>query len=209
MRILFLFFALLTPLYGYQVTPEEALKKLMDGNARYANDEMLHPRRDLVRRQATLASQEPFAIILACSDSRVPPEILFDQGVGDLFVVRVAGNVVGPIELDSIEFAALYLHSSLIFVLGHENCSAVTAVLNGQTKDIKTIAKLIKPAVKESRFEQGNRLENAIKDNVENGVHYLKRSPELAHLIDEKQIAVVGGYYNLKTGVVTLLKDFE
>ena len=91
--------------------------------------------------------QKPFAIILGCSDSRVSPEILFDQGIGDLFIVRVAGNVAGPVELDSIEYAALYLKSSLVLVLGHENCGAITAVLDGQTKEIEHVADLIAPAI--------------------------------------------------------------
>ena len=205
---LFLFFGSLFGQEGH-FTPEAALKKLKEGNLRYANDELLHPRRDLVRRELTFSRQEPFAIILACSDSRVSPEILFDQGIGDLFIVRVAGNVVGPVELDSIEYAALYLHSSLIVVLGHENCGAVEAVLKGKTKDIETIAALIEPAIKQSAVEQGNRLENAIKDNVENVVSSLKSSPPLSRLISEKKLQVVGGYYNLRTGIVSFLKDFS
>ncbi|MFI5334810.1 MAG: carbonic anhydrase, partial [Chlamydiales bacterium] len=98
-------------------TPEQGLIRLMEGNKRYMSGKMLHPDRSQERRDATAALQQPFAIILSCADSRVSPEIVFDQGIGDLFIVRDAGNVLGPVELDSIEFAALYLKASFILVM--------------------------------------------------------------------------------------------
>ena len=186
-------------------SPDTAFRFLMEGNQRFVNDQSTHPNRAVERRQETAELQEPFAIILGCADSRVSPEIIFDQGIGDLFVVRVAGNVMGPITLDSIEYSALYLHSTLIMVLGHESCGAVAAVLQGRTQDIENVASLIQPAIEESKTQAGNRLENAIKDNVKNVVKQLSKTPVLSKLIAEKKIKIVGGYYNFHSGEVELL----
>lgn len=184
---------------------EAVLKRMMDGNDRYVKDKLLHPDRTQFRRQELAASQSPFAIVVGCSDSRVSPEIIFDQGIGDLFVVRVAGNVVGPVELDSVEFAAQFLGSSIVLVLGHENCGAVTAVLRGQTKDIEAITELMSPAIKDVDRQGPNALEEAVKSNVQAVVKQLKNSIVIKGLIDEDKINVVGGYYHLGTGVVELL----
>lgn len=183
-----------------EVTPDQALKRLQDGNARYMNDQFINPDRTQVRREAVSSKQKPFAAIVGCADSRVSPEILFDQGVGDLFVVRVAGNVVGPIELDSVEYSVLYLGSTLIMVLGHENCGAVKAVLDGTTKDIEAIATLIKPAIKDDHA-----LDTAVKANVEQVVKQLAESSVIGPLVKEGKVKVVGGYYNLVSGKVDLL----
>lgn len=188
------------------MTPEQSLNKLVEGNKRYVKDELQHPNRSLFRRESITAGQTPFAIILGCSDSRVSPEIIFDQGLGDLFVVRVAGNVVGPVELASIDYSALVLLSSLIVVMGHESCGAVTAVLNGQTKGIEAIAKKIAPAIVQSSNKPGNPLENAIKDNVRKVVKQLRKSAIIAELITQKKIDVIGGYYHLTSGEVEFLK---
>ena len=182
--------------------PNKALQLLMEGNGRFMNDCSTHPNRAVERRQETAGLQEPFAIILGCADSRVSPEIIFDQGIGDLFVVRVAGNVMGPITLDSIEYSVIYLHSTLIMVLGHENCGAVTAVLQGNTKDIENVANLILPAIEESKGQEGDRLENAIKDNVINTVRSLSATPVLSKFLAEKKLMIVGGYYNFHSGEV-------
>lgn len=187
-----------------KVLPAEAFKRLMSGNERYVNDKLLHPNRTSVRREAVSSSQAPFAIILGCSDSRVAPEIIFDQGIGDLFVVRVAGNVVGPIELASIEFSAIYLDSAIIFVMGHENCGAVKAVLANQTKDIEPIAAKIKAALEDRETLAENPLENAIKANVRGVVKQLRANEVLAKLIAEKRLQIVGGYYQLTTGKVEI-----
>lgn len=198
-------FALL--LAAMMITPDSALQKLMEGNARSASDQMLHPNRTIERREAIIAQQTPFAIIVGCSDSRVPPEIIFDQGLGDLFIVRVAGNVIGPIELDSIEYAAKYLGASLILVMGHQNCGAVTAVVNRQTAEIEDVAKLIEPAI------QGKKdisIDDAVKANVIHAVNYLKslnQSSCLTQLSKEGKLKVVGGYYDLASGKVTLVTN--
>jgi len=184
--------------------PAESLKKLLEGNERYYSDQSIHPNRSRERREETAALQEPFATIVGCSDSRVAPEIIFDQGVGDLFTVRVAGNVVGPIELDSIEYSVIYLHSSVVLVLGHENCGAVKAVIAGQTQDIEAVAQLIEPAVRETRSVKEGRLSRTIEANVRNVTNVLKKSPALKKLIDEKKLSIVGGVYHFETGQVIL-----
>ncbi|MGK5595371.1 MAG: carbonic anhydrase [Parachlamydiaceae bacterium] len=189
-----------------RISSENALQRLMQGNERYAQDKLLHPDRTRFRREELTASQTPFAIILGCSDSRVSPEIVFDQGIGDLFVVRIAGNVVGPVELDSIEFAAGYLGSSIVFVLGHENCGAVSSVLNQHTKDIEAIAQLLSPSIQGIDPNGKQALEEAIKKNVSFVTKQLKQSPVLARLIEEKKIDVVGGYYHLGSGKVELIQ---
>ncbi len=184
----------------------EALKRLMDGNVRYVQDRLEHPNRTSESRTAAADSQSPFAIIVGCSDSRVAPEILFDQGIGDLFVVRVAGNVIGPIELDSVEYSALYLNSKVILVMGHESCGAVDAVIQGKTKDIEAVAKIIEPVVRKAKKTKSPDLLNVcIKKNALNMKEFLKNSPSIRKLVQEGKIEVEAAYYNLNTGVVEIL----
>jgi carbonic anhydrase len=185
-----------------QMSCDEALQNLKDGNIRFATDASIHPNRVSERREELTHTQAPFAAIVGCSDSRVSPEIIFDQGIGDLFIIRVAGNVVGPLEMDSIDYAAIYLHSCLIVVLGHENCGAVDAVLKGTTKDIEAVAKLVAPAVKKA----GGGLEATIKANVQQVVSQIQASKTLKSLFDQKKLTVVGGYYNFHTGKVEFLE---
>jgi len=186
---------------------EADLQRLMEGNQRFVQEKLKHPGRTPETRKATTSGQEPFAIIMGCSDSRVPPEVIFDQGIGDLFVVRVAGNVIGPLELDSINYSALHLGSSVIVVLGHQGCGAVNAVVEGESQDIKAVAALIEPAVKEARKGQPpNLLETAIKDNAIRMKDYLLKTPEIRKLVDAGKIEVYAGYYKSKTGAVEILK---
>ncbi len=194
-------------LFSETGVPNSALERLLEGNRRFAADQSSHPDRTSERRQETAGKQEPFAIILGCSDSRVPAEIIFDQGIGDLFIVRVAGNVVGPLELDSIEYSAIYLHSSVIVVLGHESCGAVQAVLQGTTQDIEAVAELIAPAAKATEGQKENRVENTIKINVRRMVDQLKKSPALERLMKKGNLLIVGGYYNFHTGRVEILDE--
>lgn len=190
-----------------RLSSSEAIQKLLEGNQRYVLDELEHPNRSVIRREAISSRQTPFAIIVGCSDSRVSPEIIFDQGLGDLFIVRVAGNVIGSIELDSIEYAALCLDASVVLVLGHENCGAVSAVVDHNTQFIKSIAKLIEPAVKIARQEDGNLLENAVKENVRLVISGLKKRKDIKTLIKKNKIKVIGGYYNLNTGKVEMIEE--
>ncbi len=213
MRRCFLFFSMVIPCIMFaavetqaqEMTPKAAFDNLITGNQRYVADRLEHPNRSGDRRESLKSKQEPFAIIVGCSDSRVSPEIVFDQGIGDLFVVRIAGNVVGPIELASIRYAAEYLHSSLIFVLGHENCGAVKATLQHQTGDIEPVAEHIEAALKAGKIAFApSSLESAIKANVRWVIQELRQEKALAKLMEEKKLEVVGGYYHLESGKVEL-----
>jgi carbonic anhydrase len=188
------------------LSPEGSLTRLMEGNKRYVEDLHEGPDRTSMRRLEIYQKQRPFAIVLGCSDSRVPPEIVFDQGLGDLFVVRVAGQVAGPVELDSIEYAAKYLGASLILVLGHQSCGAVNAVLKGKTAEIEDVADLIKPAIQSVRPKT---LENSIKANVRWVVEHLKNTPMIEQMMKDGKIDVVGGYYTLPDGKVEILGPAE
>lgn len=197
------------PVQEQPTSSKEALKALMAGNERYTKDMLAHPNRSQMRRESLTDTQNPFATVLGCSDSRVSPTLVFDQGIGDIFEVRLAGNVVGPVAMASVEYSAKYLGSSLILVLGHENCGAVNAVLKGQTKDIEPIADKIQEALtlnKNQKFSD-NPLENAIKANVSNTVKLLRGHPPIAQLIKEKKLEVVGGYYHLQSGKVEICCD--
>ncbi len=186
---------------SFSLTPSEALNNLIDGNRRYAEDKPLHADHSADRRNSLVQGQAPFATIVSCSDSRVTPEIIFDQGTGDTFVVRVAGNVVGPIELDSIDYSTKVLGSGLVLVLGHESCGAVKAVMEKNTADIEAVAALIQPALKKP-----TNLEMAVKANVKHIVAQLKKSPILKRLIDEKKLECIGAYYKIESGSVEILK---
>lgn len=205
MRHYFAFFLMSISLSLFAVPPREGVERLMDGNKRYVSDRLEHPNRTQESRAAVAEGQEPFAVILGCADSRVAPEILFDQGIGDLFVVRVAGNVAGNLELESIQYAIDHLGSSVVMVLGHEHCGAVSAVVQGQTGDIPAIAKLIQPAVKTAKKESGNLIENAIDANVQRVVEKLRQTKFLKPLIKQGKVTVIGGVYHLETGKVELI----
>ena len=187
---------------------QQALERLIKGNNRYVNNKSEHPNRSEERRKEISLEQSPFAIIVACSDSRVAPEIIFDDGLGDLFVVRVAGNIIGPTQLESIEYSALHLHSAIILVIGHENCGAVDAVVQHKAQDMEKIAELIEPAIQKARESKtDNLLESAIKLNAVNMKHFLENSPNIKQLIENKKIEVQAAYYNLKTGRVEILPN--
>lgn len=178
----------------------DALQKLQEGNKRYINDALEHPNRSLERREETESLQKPFATILGCADSRVSPEILFDQGIGDLFIVRVAGNCLGDLEKESLLYSALNLGSSLIVVLGHVNCGAVKAVLQGEANSLPGLLAHIEPAVKNAPS-----LAAAIKQNVLYVEKQLKALPELADLLASGKLRVTGAVYDLATGTATFL----
>lgn len=208
-----LYFLLLLPFFAFTAEnrpdPETSLKRLMEGNQRYMHSESLKSGNLKTRRKELFSSQAPFATIVGCSDSRVPPEIIFDQSLGDIFVIRVAGNVIGSIESDSIQFSADTLRSSLILILGHQGCSAVNAVLQDQAKeyDLEHIAPFIQQAVDETRDLPGDPLTNAIKANVQLSVQKLHENPVLESLVQNKKLKIIGGYYELKSGKVELLTN--
>jgi carbonic anhydrase len=194
--------------------PDEALHELMAGNGRFASGHSSSPRRTPADFRQLAEGQYPFATIISCADSRVAPEILFDVGKGDIFVVRVAGNVVsgaGAVVKGSIEYAVAELNVPLIMVLGHSNCGAVKAAMaHLNAKDslpgaINDLVELIKPAVEQSKGEFTDPLSAAIHKNVQIGVEKLKGlEPILATPVKEGKLKIVGGVYDLRTGKVTL-----
>jgi carbonic anhydrase len=200
---------------GSGVTADEALQKLIDGNRHYVEQQMTNQQMSTQSVRESLAKgQKPYAIILSCSDSRVPPEIIFDKGLGEIFVVRVAGNVPDPIVLGSIEYAAEHLGSPLIMVLGHERCGAVTAAVDAKGKpegNIGAIIKSIAPAVAKAKKEykgtdKAKLVETAIDDNVKLVEATLtKQSPVLKHLAKEGKIRIIAAKYDLDDGKVTLM----
>jgi len=196
---------LLTTTLVTMMSPEDAITTLMEGNQRYMMNQSNTLNRSEERRLNLRKEQMPFAVIVSCADSRVAPEIIFDQGLGEIFVVRVAGNVVGDLELESINYALKNLGSSLVMILGHQNCGAVGAVLENNTADIKNIAKIIEPAVANNRGE----LKNAVKANAENVAKKLAKNPIVAPYVKTKQIKVVSGYYDFNTGQVQLLNNAD
>jgi carbonic anhydrase len=190
------------------ITPEQALQLLMEGNDRFVNRRTINStNRDIRRIKQVSKTQTPFASILSCADSRVPSEIIFDQGFGDLFVCRVAGNIATPEEIGSLEFGTAVLNSKVIMVMGHERCGAVAATIKGAQVpgQIGSLIEAIKPAVEKSKGQPGDQLENACKANVLYQVERLKSSPVLTGLIKEGKVTIVGGYYDLDTGTVTMV----
>ncbi|QIR37537.1 carbonic anhydrase [Tolypothrix sp. PCC 7910] len=189
------------------ITPDAALKELLDGNNRFVKGKAIHPHQNLQRVQEVAKTQKPFASILGCADSRVPSEIIFDQGLGDLFDCRVAGNIVTEEETGSLEFGSLVLGAKVIMVLGHERCGAVAATIKGAAVPgrIGSLLEAIKPAVETAKGKPGDQLENTCKANILLQVEKLKSSPVLAGLIKENKLNIVGGYYDLDTGKVSLV----
>jgi carbonic anhydrase len=194
---------------------DDALKKLLDGNANYVSNRMtLKDSSGPGTRQALAAGQRPYAVILSCSDSRVPPEIIFDKGLGEIFVVRVAGNVADPIIIGSIEYAVEHFGSSLIMVLGHSRCGAVTAAVDAtgdEHGNIGAIVKTILPAVQLARQEtksagKSELVEAAVDMNIKLTAESLvEQSPVIRSFVDSGKVKIVNAKYDLDTGTVKLL----
>ncbi len=197
------------------ISGREALERLRQGNRRFVSDTPDdNPRTNRSRRAALVADQHPFAVILGCSDSRVPPEIVFDQGLGDLFVVRVAGSIAEPSQVGSVEFAATQFGARLVVVLGHSRCGAVLATLdaiersaNGPTPGLRSILEAIRPSVQASIDSEptGDRdavVRRAVRSNIEVSMGRLRQSEILAPLIRDEGLVVAGAEYSLETGTV-------
>jgi carbonic anhydrase len=183
-------------------TAAVALQQLLDGNARYTADKATHP-----DARPSAAAQYPAAAILSCADSRVPPEILFDQGVGSLFVVRAAGNTYDLLALESIEFAVNQLGTSLIVVMGHDQCGAVTAAVGEFPKTTASVMlQNIYPAVAKTYYEPGDPVSNAVSENAALTAERLAKDPKLAGKVESEELQIVAARYNLGTGAVTLLR---
>lgn len=189
------------------ITPEQALQSLIEGNQRFVTRKRRNPNQTPARLVEVAKAQKPFASILGCADSRVPSEIVFDQGLGDLFVCRVAGNIATPEEIGSLEFGSLVLGSKVIMVLGHERCGAVDATIKGAQVpgQIGSLIDAIKPSVEKSKQLPGDKLENACKANILMQVEKLKASTVLSQLIDAGKLKIVGAYYDLDNGTVTIV----
>ncbi len=198
------------------VTAREALARLREGNHRFVSqignsDAVL----DRNRRAELAMTQQPFAIILGCSDSRVPAEIVFDQGLGDLFVIRVAGNIVAPSQVGSVEFAAARFGTQLVVVLGHSQCGAILATVEelqqpteNQSRNLRSIVDRVRPSVEtllatELRHDMDALVQRAVRANIRASTNHLRHgSPLLEQLIQEEGLVVVGAEYSLETGVV-------
>ncbi|MBG1240812.1 carbonic anhydrase [Nostoc sp. NZL] len=189
------------------ITPDKALQELLDGNDRFVKAKRRNPNQTRSRLVEVAKGQKPFASVLGCADSRVPSEIVFDQGLGDLFVCRVAGNIATPEEIGSLEFGSLVLGAKVIMVVGHEKCGAVDAAIKGAQVpgQIGTLLQAIKPSVESSKGEPGDKLENACKANILAQVEKLKSSSVLSELIKAEKLKIVGGYYDLDTGRISLV----
>ncbi|MBA3035016.1 MAG: carbonic anhydrase [Desulfobacterium sp.] len=190
------------------VTGKEAQQKLLDGNKRYVNEKQTHINQTAKRRIEVAKGQHPFAVVVCCSDSRVPPEILFDQGLGDLFVIRLAGNILNDEAIGSIEYAVDHLDVQYIMVLGHERCGAVGATVQGGEAPghIGSLVKAIQPAVDKAKSQPGDVLDNAVRANVGMVVEQLKSSaPILNEFIKKGVLTVVGARYDLDDGAVAIL----
>ena len=198
----------------------EALVRLRNGNHRFVTGHASTPALSHAAREALVAGQEPFAIILGCSDSRVPAELVFDQSFGDLFVIRVAGNVVAPSQIGSVEFAASRFGTSLVVVMGHSQCGAVVATLEelqgratNQSRNLRSIVDRVRPSVETllaggGRVDPATLLREAVRANVRASVNHLRHGSELLEqLIRENGLLVVGAEYSLETGMVEFFEN--
>ena len=203
------------------IPAHEALQRLRDGNRRFtanigsAEAQLRHPRRAVLPQD-----QLPFAIVLGCSDARVPAEIVFDQGLGDLFVIRVAGNIVAPSQVGSVEFAASRFNTRLVVVLGHSQCGAIEATLEelqrpaeNQSRNLRSIVDRVRPSVEvllktELRHDLDALLQHAVRANVALSVDHLRHGSEvLEELIRNEGLRIVGAEYSLTTGIVEFFDE--
>jgi len=197
----------LSALASSSLSPNDALQKLMAGNQRFVRHQPQYPDQSEARVREVAQAQHPFTTVLSCADSRVPAEIIFDQGIGDIFDVRIAGNIVTPEALGSIEYAVALLGTPLLMVLGHERCGAVTAAVQNQPLpgEISTFVQAILPAVERVKDQPGDAVDNAVAANVQYQIEQLQRSPLLRERLRSGKLKIVGGRYDLDTGTVTTI----
>ncbi|MFO0925678.1 MAG: carbonic anhydrase [Gemmataceae bacterium] len=193
-------------------TAEQGLERLREGNRRFVAGTVRHGHEDRTWRTALVADQHPFAVVLGCSDSRVPIELLFDQGFGDLFIIRVAGNVIATDVVGSIAYAVAHLHARLLVVLGHEGCGAVTAALQtdpaaAEPASVEALARLIRPGLRDLApdLDGPARLRAAVEANVRWSMGQLAAIPAGRRILDSGQLRMVGAVYELTTGQVRFL----
>ncbi|GAA0953868.1 carbonic anhydrase [Nonomuraea longicatena] len=197
---------------GSPSTPKAAYERLMEGNERWVTNALRHPDRDPTRRQLLATNQQPYGAVLSCIDSRVPPELVFDTGLGDLFVMRSGGTAVGPVITGSIEYGPMISGTPLIIVLGHQRCGAVSAVYKALRADkplpgnLQAITEALRPAYEQT--ERGNHAdptEAMAKAQVKLTANALRGNRDLAPLVTKGDLAVVSAYYSLDTGEVEIL----
>lgn len=189
-------------------TADEALQILLDGNNRFVTGKLEHPNHCEESRRLTSGGQQPIATILCCADSRVPPVDIFDQGIGDLFTVRVAGNIIGFHTLGSIEYAVQHLHTPLVMVMGHSCCGAVGAVASEVKLDghMASFTAPIQTAIKKVKDQEGDLVDNAARQLAKNiAVQISESEPIIADFVKDKIVKVVPAFYDFHTGRVTLL----
>jgi carbonic anhydrase len=183
------------------------LEWLLEGNRKFVAGRRAYPNQTPAHRQELVAGQRPFAAILGCSDSRVPPEMIFDQGLGDLFTIRVAGNVLDNAILGTLEYAVQHLGLPLVLVLGHSSCGAVQATLAGNDIQgrVATLVAAIQPAIELAKMGTGEVLDQAVRIHVARAVHQLRIAPPILALFREGKLEILGAYYDLASGVVEVL----
>src|ERR1700720_4682855 len=188
--------------------PAEALQLLLDGNKRFVAGKLEHPNQTAERRAEVAKGQHPFAAVLACADSRTPPEIIFDRGLGDIFTVRVAGNVADKVVIESLDYSVKHLGVRVLTVLGHRRCGAVIAAVAGHEEegDVGPMLSELRPAVEAAKKMPGDPVENAVRANVELVVANLAKSKELGPMVKAGKLKVVGAIYDLDSGKIEMLK---
>src|SRR5208282_1702001 len=195
--------------HGPTVTAAQALQALLDGNRRFVVGKLEHPTQTPEVRADVAKGQHPFASVLACSDSRTPPEIIFDRGLGDIFTVRVAGNVADKVVIESLDYSVKHLGVRAVMVLGHRRCGAVIAAVAGHEEegDVGPMLSELRPAVAASKGMAGDPVENAVRENVILVIKNLAASAELSAMVKSGELKIVGGVYDLDTGMIEMLKD--
>lgn len=186
-----------------------ALQKLIIGNKRFIEGKNIHPNLSPDYRTAVAENPRPYAVVLSCSDSRVPPELIFDCGLGDLFIIRVAGNILNNEIIGSIEYAVEYFGSKLVVVMGHKHCGAVTAAVQGGSfpGQINSLLDAIQPAVKLAQNKIGDLVENSVIENIRlTAEKLISASPLMARHLDEGKIKLIGAYYNVDDGSIAFNK---
>ncbi|MFA6989369.1 MAG: carbonic anhydrase [Candidatus Gastranaerophilaceae bacterium] len=195
------------------IDADKALEKLLEGNKRFVNDKSLHPNRCQEARLRMIDGQKPFAVIISCSDSRVPTEIIFDAGLGDLFVIRSAGHSIATATLGSVEYAVEYLGVKLIMILGHDDCGAIQAAtcnnhIETLPKNLKAIVKNFVPAVEAAKKDCVNEIDvvnTAVKYNVLNTIaELIIKAPVIAKQVEKNNIKIVGANYNFTNSEVEI-----
>lgn len=189
---------------------KEALGKLMEGNNRFTFEIAKHPNQTRNRIFEIAKEQKPFAVVIGCSDSRIPPEIIFDQGLGDLFTIRVAGNTVGNVCIGSVEYAVEHLGIQLVMVLGHQRCGVLKAAASGDDvhHHLGSLVSTAKVAIEKAKGKKGCLIDNAVKENVKLLIKKLESDSEVIHkYIEDNRLKIVGAYYSLDTGRVEILPE--